>query len=74
MAKDRKTEVAAMMRRKTGVTTAQIQEKTGMQEHSARALISGIAKTIVKPEVLVKTKNGDKATVYAIVTESKAAA
>lgn len=67
---DRKTEVIALLKRKTGATTAQIQAKTGMQEHSARALISGIAKT----ENVIKTKNGDKATVYSIAeTAAKAA-
>lgn len=67
---DRKTEVIAMLKRKTGATTAQIMAKTGMLEHSARALISGIAKT----EDVIKTKNSRKPTVYSIAeAESKAA-
>lgn len=66
---ERKSEVIALMKRKTGVTTAQIVAKTGMLEHSARALISGIAKV----ETVVKTKNGAKPTVYSIVEQAKAA-
>lgn len=62
----RKAEVAAMMRRPEGVTTAQIKVVTGMLDHSARALISGITKGLDKAETVVKTKDGNNATVYAI--------
>lgn len=68
----RKDEVIKLLKRQTGATTAQIKAKTGMQEHSARALISGIAKDVE----VTRTKNGDKATVYSIVeveTKAKAA-
>lgn len=67
---DRKTEVIALMKRKTGVTVDQIVAKTGMLAHSARALISGIAKV----ETVVKTKNGAKPTVYLIEAEATAKA
>lgn len=62
----RKAEVAALMRRPEGVTTAQIKVLTGMLDHSARALISGIAKGLDKTEVVSKAKDGNNATVYAI--------
>lgn len=62
----RKAEVAALMRRPHGVTTAQIKDATGMLEHSARALISGIAKGLPNTEVVAKTKDGSEATVYSI--------
>lgn len=69
-ATDRKTEVAAMLRRKNGATVEQICEKTGMLAHSARALISGIRKT----ETVTTSKDGSKPTVYKIaVVEQKAA-
>lgn len=60
--KGRKLEVAKLMKRKTGATIEQICEKTGMQAHSARAFVSRM------PEELniVKTKTGDKPTVYRI--------
>ena len=66
----RRDEVIAMLKRKTGATTAQIMEKTGMLEHSARALISGIA----KDHTVNKSKSGDKATVYKIEAKSEAKA
>lgn len=62
----RKAEVAALMRRPEGATTLQIKALTGMLEHSARALISGITKGLPKTETVVKTKDGNNATVYAI--------
>jgi hypothetical protein len=62
----RKAEVTAMMRRAHGVTTAQVQDATGMLEHSARALISGIRSTLPATEEVVTSKNGAGATVYTI--------
>lgn len=67
---DRKTEVTNMLKRKSGATTAQICEKTGMLEHSARALISQIGKI----ETVTKSKTGDKPTVYRIEVAEKAKA
>lgn len=67
---NRRDEVIAMLKRKSGATVEQIVAKTGMLPHSARALISGIAKT----ETVNKSKNGSKPTVYSIATaEAKAA-
>jgi len=64
--KTRNQEIIEMLMRKNGATTAQIAERTGMEEHSARALISRL------PDVEVtKTKVGGKPTVYKI--ESNAA-
>lgn len=66
----RPDEVIAMLKRKSGATVEQIVAKTGMLPHSARALISGIA----KDETVNKSKNGSKPTVYSIATaEAKAA-
>jgi hypothetical protein len=66
----RRDEVIAMLKRKSGATVEQIVAKTGMLPHSARALISGIA----KDETVNKSKNGSKPTVYSIAeTEAKAA-
>lgn len=62
--KTRKDEVIALMKRKSGVTVAQICDKTGMQAHSARALISRLDVNVKK------TKNGDKPMVYSIVEEA----
>lgn len=56
----RNEEVISMLKRKTGATTAQIAAKTGMQEHSARALISRLDVEVTK------TKNGNGVTVYSI--------
>ena len=69
---DRKTEVANMLKRASGATVAQICAKTGMLEHSARALISGIRKS---GENVTTSKVGDKPTVYkiAVVAADKAA-
>lgn len=58
----RKAEVIALMKRPEGVTTEQIETATGMKVHSARALISGIAKI----ETVSKSKDGGEATVYSI--------
>lgn len=59
----RKDQVINLMKRTHGVTTAQITELTGMLEHSARALISGIAKT----EMVDRSKAAGEATVYRIL-------
>lgn len=59
---NRTDEIAAMMRRKTGATVEQICAKTGMQAHSARAFISRMPEDLK----IVKTKAGDKPTVYKI--------
>ena len=64
----RRLEVANLLRRKNGATTAQIKERTGMQEHSARALISRLGIPVTK------TKNGAGATVYSIVESKQEAA
>jgi arginine repressor len=64
----RNEEIISMMKRKSGATTAQISERTGMQEHSARALISRLEIQVTK------TKNGKGVTVYSIPSESEAAA
>lgn len=58
----RKDEVIALMKRKSGVTVEQICAKTGMQAHSARAFISRMPEELK----IVKTKTGDKPTVYRI--------
>lgn len=66
----RKDEVIAMLKRANGATTVQIMERTGMLEHSARALISGIAKELT----VDKSKSGDKPTVYKIADATAKAA
>jgi arginine repressor len=60
--KGRKLEVAKLLKRKTGATVEQICEKTGMLAHSARAFISRMPEDLK----IVKTKAGDKPTVYKI--------
>ena len=45
LATGRKGQVIAMLKRPSGATTEDICKSTGMLPHSARALISGIAKT-----------------------------
>lgn len=70
---DRKTEVAAMARRANGVTVAQIQTKTAMLPHSARALLSGIKKALPAGEELQTTRTS-AGTVYKIVAVTKKAA
>lgn len=69
-ATDRKTEVANMLKRTNGATVAQICAKTGMLEHSARALISGIRKN----ETVTTSKDGSKPTVYKIAVVADKAA
>lgn len=61
-ANGRKAEVITMLQRPNGVTVAQICKSTGMLEHSARALISGIRKS----NTVETTKAGDAPTVYFI--------
>jgi hypothetical protein len=58
----RKDEVAAMLKRAKGATVEQVCEKTSMLPHSARALISQIAKV----ETVSTSKEGKNATVYFI--------
>jgi hypothetical protein len=58
----RKAQVTEMMKRPEGVTVAQIQEATGMLPHSARALITGIAKV----EKIDRAKKDGGPTVYTI--------
>jgi hypothetical protein len=58
----RKDEVAAMLKRAKGATVEQVCEKTGMLAHSARALISQIAKI----ETVTTSKEGKNATMYFI--------
>lgn len=58
----RKEEVTAMMKAPAGTTVAAICKKTGMLPHSARALISGIAKA----QKVATTKEPGEATVYRI--------
>lgn len=67
--KTRTEEISAMMRRATGATVEQICAKTGMQAHSARAFISRMPEDLK----IVKTKAGDKPTVYKIETPAAAA-
>ena len=57
----KRASVLALVRRKEGVSIADLQKATGWQPHSVRAALTGFRKQGVE---ITRSKNGDGVTIY----------